>query len=337
MDDLNGHAQGRRANGVSTGRAWAGIRDALASREMGLLLIILVASVLLSILTPRFLDLNNLVSVAIGSTYDVIMAMGMTLVLILGGIDLSVGSILGLTGVVTTMMLRAGVNVPLAVILGLAFSALIGAINGTVISKLHINPFIATLGMMAIARGTAVVLTSGYYLSRLPANYLVIGQGKWLGVPIPIYAMFVMLIMFAYLLRNWVPFKEAFYIGTNPNAAELSGINVARIFILVYMINGLCAGIASIFMTSRLAMGFAQFGVGAELRAIAASVIGGASLTGGEGSIIGTFLGVILLAIINNGFVLLNASVYWQGVVNGLILVIAVAVDAIRRSMRGRE
>lgn len=312
-------------------------RDLLAARETGLLVVCAAISVVLSLVSPRFLTVNNLTSIATGMTYDAVMAIGLTLVLIVGGIDLSVGSILGLTGVATTMLLRADVAIPWAVLAGLGLGVLLGGINGAAIARFKINPFVVTLGTMAVARGAAVVLTSGYFLSNLPKGYLVLGQGRLLGVPYPIYVTLFLVLLFDYLLNNWGPLHSIFYIGTNPDAAELSGMKVGRMLIVSYMISGFLAALAGVFMTSRLAMGFAQFGLGAELRAIAASVIGGASMSGGEGSIRGTLLGVLLLAIINNGFVLLNFSVYWQGVVNGLILVLAIGVDAFRRARRGER
>lgn len=313
-------------------------KSVFATREMGLFLVIFASSIILSALTPRFLQANNLIAVTIGFTFDLLMALGMTLILIVGGIDLSVGSVLGLTGVITTLLLRAGVNIPCAIILGLGVSFLAGSITGIGVTRFNIPPFIASLGMMAIARGTATVLTSGYFVTGLPDAYKALGQGLLLGVPFPIWIVALLVFLFTYLLRNWGPLAKTFYIGANPKAAELSGINVNRIMYGSYVICSLMAGLAAIFQTARLGMGYAQMGLGAELRAIAAAVIGGASLAGGgEGSIIGTFFGVALLAIINNGFVLLNASIYWQGVVNGLILVIAVAVDAIRQVRTNKE
>ncbi|NMB26337.1 MAG: ABC transporter permease, partial [Firmicutes bacterium] len=234
-------------------------RELLERRETGLLLVVLASSVILSLLTPRFLSINNFTSIATGMSYDVIMAIGMTLVLTVGGIDLSVGSILGLTGVVTTMLLRAGVPIPLAVLVGLFLGALLGAINGTFIAKFQINPFIVTLGMMALARGASVVLTSGYFLSNLPPRYLAIGQGKWFGIPIPIYVAGLLVVVFDYLLRNWEPFHSIFYIGTNPDTAELSGMKVGTMIIVCYVISGALSALAGVFMTSRLAMGYAQF------------------------------------------------------------------------------
>ncbi len=318
------------------------------ARATTLLLINLVVGLVLTILTwliyqqPRFLDPKNLASVVMGMTYDLLMAMGMTLVLILGGIDLSVGSVLGLSGVATTMLLSKHVvggvvPVPVAVIVGLSVAAACGALNGLGVARLKIAPFIVTLGMMAIARGLATVLTSGWYISGLPDSYLAIGQGTLLGVPYPVYIGLLILLVFNYLLKHWKPLNQVFYVGSNPSAAALSGIRVTLVTFSGYVISGLLAGVAAIFMTSRLAMGFFQFGLVAELNAIAAAVIGGASFAGGSGDLVGTFLGVLLLAVIKNGFVLLKGNPNWQNVVSGAIVFVAIAVDAYRRRKETRE
>ncbi len=309
----------------------------LRERTVILALLILVISVILSLLTPAFLSNRNLTFVVTGMTYDLLMALGMTIVLLLWGIDLSVGSILGLTAVITTLLLQAGVGIPLAIAGGISVSALCGAVNGFFIAYLKIAPFIVTLGMMSIARGIATVLTSGYFVSGLPDAFKEIGQGRLFDIPYMVYFAFIVVLILSYLLRNWRPLKEAFYIGTNPEAARLSGIRVARITLAGYVFCSVMAGIAAIFMTSRLSMGFFQFGLGAELRAIAAAVIGGASLRGGSGSIWGTTLAVLLLALINNGFVLLQGSPNWQNVIMGSILVVAITIDAYRRRKEARE
>ncbi len=307
------------------------------SRTTALALLTVVLSIALSVLSPYFLTTTNLTTVATGMIYDLLLASGMTLVLILGGIDLSVGSILGLTGVVTTLLLQSGVSLPVAILIGLGIGALCGAINGFGVAYLKIAPFIVTLGMMSIARGLATVLTSGYFVSNLPPEYLTIGQGTLLGVPYPVYFVLLTYIVFYFLLKKWKPLNQSYYVGNNPIAARLSGLRVARLLFFGFVISGLMAAISAIFMTSRLAMGFFQFGLGSELTAIAAAVIGGASLTGGSGNILGTFLGVLLLAIINNGFILLNGSPNWQNVVSGGILVIALIVDAYRRRKEQRD
>ena len=312
------------------------------SRTTTLLLINLAVAALLSVLQPRFLDPDNLTSMFMGMTYDLLMAMGMTLVLILGGIDLSVGSVLALAGVVITMLLSNQVMsfpvpVPLAVLAGLVVAMTCGALNGLGVAKLKIAPFIVTLGMFAIARGLATVLTSGWYISGLPDAYLTIGQGAVSGIPFPIIITLAILVVFNYLLKHWKPLNQAFYIGQNPDAAALSGIRVTLVTFFGYVISSTLAGVAAVFMTSRLAMGFFQFGLGSELNAIAGAVIGGASFAGGAGNLLGTFLGVLLLAQIRNGFVLLNGSPNWQGVVSGAIVFLAIAVDAYRRRHETRE
>lgn len=308
------------------------------SRNSWLALLILAVSFGLATQTDQFLTKTNLTTVTIGMTYDLLMASGMTLVLILGGIDLSVGSILGLTGVVMTLLMKDyGYPIPIAILLGLAVACLCGAINGFGVAKLKLAPFIVTLGMMSIARGIATVLTQGYFVSPLPSAYLDIGQGNIIGIPYPILFVIPTLFLFDYLLRNWKPLNQTFFIGNNPAAARLSGIRVAWLTFFGYVISGFMAGLAAMFMTSRLAMGFFQFGLGAELTAIAAAVIGGASLNGGSGNIMGTVLGVFLLALIRNGFVLLQGDPNWQSVVSGAILVTALVVDAYRRRNESRE
>jgi ribose transport system permease protein len=312
------------------------------ARTTTLFLTLLVVSILLTIASGgKFLHKRNLVSVLMGMTYDLLMAMGMTIVLILGGIDLSVGSVLGVSGVAVTMLMSKHqpyqLSIPLAMAIGLGTAAACGALNGLAVAKLKIAPFIVTLGMMAIARGIATVWTSGWYISGLPDPYLVIGQGTFLGVPYPVYIALVILAVFSFLLRQWKPLNQAFYIGHNPQAAALSGLKVTLVTGFGYMISGLLSGLAGLFMTSRLAMGFFQFGVGAELNAIAAAVIGGASFAGGSGSLVGTFLAALLIAVINNGFVLLKGDPNYKTLVQGLIVFVAIAVDAYRRRKEVRE
>lgn len=306
-------------------------RGAARTREAALVLLVAATTGALALAEPKFLHASNLLSVGTGMIYDLPIAAGMTLVMILGGIDLSVGAVLGLTGVMTALCLRAGAAVPVALLAGFATAGAAGAINGLLVARFNVAPFIVTLGTMSMARGAATVLTSGYFLSGLPAEYIVIGRGQLLGLPFPIYVVILLLVGFDLLLKRWKPLHDAFYAGHNAAAASLSGINVRGLLLAGYLVSALLAGVAAVFMTSRLAMGYARFGELAELRAIAAAVLGGASFSGGTGSILGSALGVLLLAVILNGFVLLKLSVYWQGVVSGGILVVAIAVDAYRR------
>ncbi len=325
------HTEPERPPGSSAARSHEWPRAALRTRETGLALLVLLASAGLAVIQPRFLNSSNLLSLGTGMIYDLPVAAGMTLVLILGGIDLSVGAVLGLTGVVMALSLRSGLPVPLSILAGVVTAGGAGALNGLLVARLRLAPFIVTLGTMSVARGAATVLTSGYFLSGLPGAYVAIGRGQLFGIPYPIFAVLAVLAGLHVLLNRWRPLHEAFYVGHNPAAAALSGIGVRRLVFAAYVLSALLAGLSALFMTSRLAMGYSRFGEMAELRAIAAAVLGGASFSGGTGSVLGTALGVLLLAVILNGFVLLNLSVYWQGVVSGLILVVAIAVDAVRR------
>jgi ribose transport system permease protein len=294
-----------------------------------------VLALALALAEPRFLSPSNLRSIGTSMIYDIPTATGMTLVLILGGIDLSVGSVLALTGVLIGLCLRADLPIPAALALGLGAAGTIGALNGTLVARFKLPPFIVTLGSMSLARGLAVVLTSGYMVSGLPAAYLALGRTELLGVPLPICVLVVLVAGLHWLLQRWQPLYQAFYVGQNPEAARLAGLPVSVATVGGYVASALLAGLAAVFMTSRLGMGYARFGELAELRAIAAAVLGGASLYGGAGSVIGTLLGVLLLAVILNGFVLLNLSLYWQSVATGLILLLAVAVDRLRRGAAG--
>lgn len=309
----------------------------LRSREMSLGIVILVVFMGLSILKPEsFLSLKNFEAISNGMIYDLLVAAGLTIVLILWGIDLSVGSVMALTGVITALLLRSGVPIPLAVLLGLGSSMVCGTINGYLIARFKIAPFIVTLSMMAMARGFATVLTSGYYLSGLPDSFVLLGRGKVFGLSISVLVVIAILVILETLFRQWKPLHQMYFIGTNPEAARLSGLRTRLIIIIGYAMSSTLAGLAAVFMTSRLAMGFAGFGLQAELRGIAAAVLGGASFSGGAGTILGAALGVTLLALINNGFVLLNGSPDWQQAVSGIILLVAVGVDAYRRRKERR-
>lgn len=307
------------------------------AREMSLVIVLLIVTVILTLLKPGvFFTRQNFDAILNGMVFDLLAAGGMTVAFILWGIDLSVGSVLALTSVVTAMALRAGVAVPGAILIGLALAAACGLINGFLIGRFKIAPFIVTLAMFSMARGMAVVLTSGYYLSGLPASFIAIGRLKVLSVPFPVLFAIIVLIILELLLKKNNFFHQMYFVGNNPLASELSGMNTRKVILIGYMISSLLAGFAGILMTSRLAMGFSGFGQLAETRAIAAAVIGGASFAGGKGSILGASLGVLLLALINNGFVLLNGSPNWQQAVSGIILLVAVGVDAYRRRKERR-
>lgn len=304
-------------------------------RELGILIVIIVVSLMLAFTTNSFLNPSNLSAVAIGLVTDAVIAIGMTMVLITGGFDLSVGSVLALAGMIIADRLHAGTGIGVAILVTLIASGAVGLTNGLIITKVGVNPLITTLGMMGIASGLTLVLSGGYPVSNFPENFLYIGQGNLFGLPFSVILMIGMMLVADFLLRRAQWLRLLYYIGGNERAALLSGIPVDRVRTAVYVFCGVMAGLAGIIATSRLGSAFPLAGKGAELRVISACVIGGCSLKGGEGTIIGSLLGVLLMAIINNGLVLLNVSIYWQSIVSGAILIAAVTFDMInqRRSL----
>lgn len=324
---LQSRGAGRDAQGGQTG----------LGREAVLLATTLGLATVLAFARPGFLQPENLISVATGMVYDLPLAMAATLVLVVGGIDLSLGAVLALSSVVTTLSLRAGAPIPLAIAAGLATAAAVGALNGLLVTRFRLAPFIVTLGTMSLARGAAVVLTSGYMVAGLPAAFLALGRDRFLLLPVAIWVVVGLLVAGHVLLRRFRPLHDAFYVGQNKEAARLSGLRADAVTASVYVMSACLAGVAALFMSSRLGMGYARFGELAELRAIAAAVLGGASFSGGAGSILGAALGVLLLALIQNGFVLLNLSIHWQNVATGVVLLLAISIDALRRRLAGER
>lgn len=308
---------------------WDLLARLFAWREFTLLTIILVCGAALSLATPTFLTGANLSTTAVGLASDGIIAVGMTVALILGGFDLSVGSVMALSGVAGGALYLAGWNIWTAALAGLVTGIVCGFINGYFIGKVGLNPFITTLGMMSIARGGAYVLTQGspLSLSGLAEGFAFLGGGFVWGVPVMAVIFFAIALVMDFVMRRFAPARQVFYIGSSAKAASLSGINVARVKLAVYLLTATLAAIAGILTLSRFTVAAPNAGISAELRAIAACVIGGASLTGGEGTVLGSVLGVILLAVVSNALILLNVSVYWQDLITGIILISAVLVD----------
>lgn len=281
----------------------------------------------LSIMSPVFLTTANLTNVLLQAAINATIAVGMTFVIITGGIDLSVGSILALSGVLLGGALRSGLNLFTSLIACLLIGALLGLINGFLITKGKLPPFIATLGMMSMARGLALVYTNGKSITGFSDGFRFIGRGSILGIYTPIVIMVVLYII-AYIILKYTRLGRYTYaIGGNSEGALLSGINVNKVLTILYVICGTTAAIGSIMLTARLNSAQPVAGLGYELDAIAAAVIGGTSLTGGEGSIVGTLIGALIISVLRNGLNLLNVSSYIQQVVIGLVIIIAVLAD----------
>ena len=308
------------------------IVNILRIREMAMVVLILLTGVIMSIFSPYFLSLANFIAIARGFSMEGIVVVGMTLLLISGNFDLSVGSVMALSGIVTAwFMVKGDLPPPLAVLGGLAIGAAAGCINGVVVTRIGVNPLIATLGMMAIARGCALGFTSGHPVINVPIGFAWIGQGSLAGVPIPILIMVVVVLVADVLLRRGRALRQLYYVGGSPKAAKLSGINVNRVVFFAFMVSGAFSAMAGIISMARLTSGVPTAFAGVELRIIAACVIGGCSLSGGEGTVAGALLGLIFMALVTNALTLFGVSIYWEGVVTGTILTTAVSLDMISR------
>jgi ribose transport system permease protein len=309
----------------------------LVARFQSLLALALLV-VAMSALTDRFLSVDNGLNVLRQISINLCLSIGMTLVILSGGIDLSVGSVLALAGAVGAGLLKNGIvlshwNVTLqftvfgAIVAGIAIGAVAGWVNGFVITRMAVAPFIATLGMLSIARGLTQIWTHNYPITNLGDDFRFIGTGHWLGVPMPVWISAALVILFVFVTRRTCFGRYLYAVGGNERAALLSGLAVDRIKRRVYMLGGALAGVAGLLLAARLDAADPKVGIGYELDSIAAVVIGGTSLSGGRGSVWGTVLGCLTIGVLNNGLVLLGMSNDWQLVVKGLVIIVTVAVD----------
>jgi ribose transport system permease protein len=307
-------------------------------REAALVVLIMVIALVLQLITGRFFTVPNLNAISLGFATSAIMVFGMTAALASGGFDLSVGSVFALGGVTVATFLHSGLPIPVAVLGGLGIGLVAGLINGLLITKVQINPFITTLGMMGIARGVSLAVTEGTIVAGLPPGYFVFGQGKTLEIPNLILIALLVIIIGDVLMRRASAFRQIYYVGGNEEAARLSGINVDRVKIAVYTLSGFLAALAGVLSVSRFTVGDPGSGSGEELRIIAACIIGGCSLKGGKGTVIGGLFGLIFVGFINNGLILLRVPVYWQQLSMGVVLLLAVGFDTLsqRWQMRSR-
>lgn len=307
-------------------------------REASITLIIIVVSIIITFLNPVFLSRSNLITTAIGLSADGIIVIGMAVVLVSGAFDLSVGAVMALASVTAGGLYLLGINIWLAAGVALLLGIFCGMANGYLIGKVGLNPFITTLAVMGMARGASYILTQGSPLSvgKLPESFKFIGAGRLFGIPSIVIIFIILAIITDFMMRRSEPLRKVFYIGGNEKAAALSGINVSRVKMFIFIMTASLASIAGILTLSRFNVATPTTGVGAELRAISGAVIGGVSLSGGEGTVLGAVLGVMLINIINNALVLLNVSVYWQDFVGGFILLLAVTIDYLGTQRRMR-
>jgi len=298
-------------------------------RELTLILIIVGICILMSILSPFFATKDNVITTALSFAINGIVVIGMTIVMVNGGIDLSVGSVMAVVGAVAGRLYQAGVSIWIAAPVALVLGGLLGGFNGFFITRVGLSPFITTLAMLSIARGAAFVVTQGIPLSlySMPDAFKSIGKGDIIGIPVVIIIFLVFVAVADFMMRRSTILRRVVYTGSSEKAAIFSGINIRSVKMGVYVLSAFLAGMGGILSIARFATATPYFATGLELQAISACVIGGASLAGGDGSIVGSVFGIALLAIITTSMILLDVSVYWQDLVSGIILLAAVSID----------
>jgi ribose transport system permease protein len=296
----------------------------------GILPILVAICVIFSLVTPNFLSLGNFINVIRQASINIVLATGMTFVILTGGIDLSVGSILGVTAVVGVLVsLVPGLGwfaVPAALIAGV----FLGLLNGSLVAYLGLPPFIVTLGSYTALRGVAYLVANGTTVINRNLNFAWVGNNYVGPIPCLVIIAFVAVLASWFVLRRTVLGRHIYAVGGNIRAARLTGIKVSRVLLFVYGVSGLLSGLGGIMSASRLYSATGMLGQGYELDAIAAVILGGTSFTGGIGTIWGTLLGALIIALLNNGLTLMNVSFFWQLVVKGLVIIIAVTIDKVR-------
>jgi ribose transport system permease protein len=322
----------------STRSISAGLKQIVSVREFGLLAIIALIFVVMSFASPYFLTWGNMRAILLSFSIEGIVVIGMTILLIVGGIDLSVGSVVCLSMVIGGTLFLAGFDPWTASLIAIAACGFIGFLMGLCVTRIGLHFFIVSLAFMVITRGLSLLFTQGtpQSLFSLPPAFKFVGQGSLGGVPFVIVIFIVLIALFDVLLRRSVIFRRVYYTGSNEKAARLSGIDTKRMKVMCATICSTLAGVAGVIYMARFGAATPQFGVGMELSVIAAAVIGGASLNGGSGTIAGAVLGAALLSLVTSSLILLNVPVYWQDIIRGAILLVAVTADHLLNARKAR-
>lgn len=298
--------------------------------ELTTVIALIILMAIITIINSNFLTANNLLNLLLQVTSNALIAFGMTFVILTGGIDLSVGSILALSSALTAGLLGSGMPVTLAILISLILGCILGMMNGLLISYGKLAPFIVTLATMTIFRGATLVYTNGNPITKgLSDTFLFqfLGQGYIVGIPFPVIIMFIVFIVLYVLLHKTAFGKSVYAIGGNEKAAYISGVKLNKVKIIIYSISGIMASISGLIITSRLSSAQPTAGASYEMDAIAAVVLGGTSLSGGKGRILGTLIGALIIGVLNNGLNIIGVSAFWQQVVKGVVILIAVLID----------
>ena len=298
--------------------------------ELTTVIALIILMAVITIINSNFLTANNLLNLLLQVTSNALIAFGMTFVILTGGIDLSVGSILALSSALTAGLLGSGMPVTLAILISLILGCILGMMNGLLISYGKLAPFIVTLATVTIFRGATLVYTNGNPITKgLSDTFLFqfLGQGYIVGIPFPVIIMFIVFIVLYVLLHKTAFGKSVYAIGGNEKAAYISGVKLNKVKIIIYSISGIMASISGLIITSRLSSAQPTAGASYEMDAIAAVVLGGTSLSGGKGRILGTLIGALIIGVLNNGLNIIGVSAFWQQVVKGVVILIAVLID----------
>ena len=335
-NSITAAAAADKRNGLARGLSHS-LKRLLGMRETGLILIILALFVVMSFASPYFLTWNNMRAMAMAFAVEGIVVVGMTILLISGGIDLSVGSVTALAMVIAGLLFLSGIDPWTASLISIAACTGIGAIMGFFVTRVGLHHFIVSLAVMVIARGLCLLGTGGRPLGlyTLPPEFKFIGQGSVGPIPVVIIIFVVIVAVFDFLLRRTTMFRKVFYTGSNEKAAAYSGIRTKKVIFLTTTLSSALCGVAGVIYMARFGSAQPTFGIGMELNVIAAAVIGGASLSGGTGTIFGAILGTVLLSVVSSSLVLLDVSVYWQDIIRGSILLSAVTIDHYINKRRG--
>lgn len=310
------------------------IKSILKAKETGIFIILLLLSVFIQINNPIFFTFNNMMDIMRNTSYTLIIAVGMTFVLIAKGLDLSVGSLLAFCGLTASLCMQQGVPVTLSILAGLLSGAAFGCINAFCIVKLRIPAMIATLGAMYMARGLVLVITKGQSVYPLPDAFTAFGKGMVFHIPNIVILAIAVSAAAHFVLTHTTYGRKVYAIGGNPETAGFAGINVSKITASVYVLSAVMAGLSGILTAARMGSGQPSVGDGTEMTVITAVIIGGTSLNGGAGTVLGTVLGALLMNVLSSGMNLVGVSAYWQKFVMGLIIIVAVAFDQYQRSKR---
>jgi ribose transport system permease protein len=298
--------------------------------RVGIVMVLVVLVVLMSLFAPNFNRVDNLLNIARAISINAVLAAGMTFVILTGGIDLSVGSTVAVSGVVAVVVAMAGLPAPVAILAGVLVGAACGFVNGGLSAYLGLAPFIVTLGTMTFLRGLAYTMTAGQPIVSSDLSFRVIGSGYVWGIPVPVYFMIAVYLAGWFLLERTIYGRHIYAVGGNAQAARLAGVKVKRVTMSVYVIAGICAGLAGAIFAARVISAQPTAGTGYELDAIAAVVLGGTSLSGGRGRLFGTLIGSVILGVLGTGLILLNVPFFTQLLIKGVVIIFAVAIDGLK-------